>query len=78
MKNCRACDYWVGIEEYLDRDDPNVVGQKVQMGQCRRYAPHPRILDWTPQMEHEPPKIVGAWPAVASDLLCGEWTVTYD
>ena len=78
MKNCRSCDFWVGVEEYLDRDDPNVVGQKVQMGQCRRYAPRPSTLEWTAKLEIEPPKTVGVWPAVPSDFLCGEWLKTYN
>jgi hypothetical protein len=70
MKDCRRCTYWQGTGQHLDRDDPAIVGAKVEYGLCRRYAPQPGA------------KMNGAgasgdaeslWPQVASDEWCGEW-----
>jgi hypothetical protein len=71
MKGCRSCKNWVGVEEYLDRDDPAAVNTKVQMGACRRYAPQPHSI--TGPAGAEAPRIGSFWPLVASDEWCGEW-----
>lgn len=67
MKCCRRCCYWQGIGEPLDRDDPLIVGQKVELGLCRRYAPQPGTADATGDGRDS------LWPNVASDEWCGEW-----
>ena len=70
MKGCRRCTYWQGTGEHLDRDDPTIMGQKVEFGLCRRYAPQPgTTLNGNGAGEgHDSP-----WPKVASDEWCGEW-----
>ena len=30
MKGCRRCTYWQGTGQQLDRDDPAIMGQKVE------------------------------------------------
>jgi hypothetical protein len=70
MKSCRACRNWTGVEEFLDRDDPNVVNAKVQLGTCRRYAPRPLTFDAKAVQEPKPESL---WPLVPSDLWCGEY-----
>ena len=44
MKSCRSCRNWTGVDKFLDRDDPNVVNAKVQLGNCRRYGWAPVVL----------------------------------
>jgi hypothetical protein len=70
MKSCRACRNWTGNDEFLDRDDPNVVNAKVQLGTCRRHAPQPLTFDATSPQEPKPQSL---WPLVPSDLWCGEY-----
>lgn len=70
MKGCRRCTYWQGIGEELDRDDPAIVGRKVEVGLCRRYAPHPGAVAPTNGAEGAGDQL---WPKVASDEWCGEW-----
>lgn len=70
MKDCRRCTYWQGIGEHLDRDDPSLMGQKVEFGHCRRYAPQPGVSmngSGSADGGHS------LWPKVASDEWCGEW-----
>lgn len=64
MKGCRTCTYWLAIGEFLERIDPATANQKVQLGQCRRYAPRPAS---------EAAGCESRWPRVASDDWCGEW-----
>lgn len=75
MKGCRNCRHWQAQEVHLDRIDPATAGQKVQVGACRRYAPHPRIGGndgGVPSGSETCP-----WPRVASDDWCGEWEPTF-
>lgn len=70
MKGCRSCTYWQGLEKKIGRDDPYLIGQKVELGLCRRYAPHPGAQsqgNGAADAEESP------WPEVASDEWCGEW-----
>ncbi len=76
MKGCRNCRNWVGVEEYLDRDDPAVVNAKVQLGSCRRYAPRPHANERP--AGGTPPRIESHWPLVASDEWCGEWEPEFE
>jgi hypothetical protein len=75
MKGCRSCRNWTGIDEFLDRDDPAIVNTKVQLGNCRRYAPQPLSFDTT---TGETPRAQAAWPLAASDEWCGEWEPAFD
>lgn len=70
MSNCRFCRHWFAIEEHLDREDPLLVGQKVQLGNCRRYAPRPASLSSTASAEDK--RVESFWPLVGSDDRCGE------
>jgi hypothetical protein len=70
MKGCRRCTYWHGLGELLDRDDPAIVGRKVELGLCRRYAPKPGTDAQTAQTGNGQDCF---WPKVASDDWCGEW-----
>jgi hypothetical protein len=86
MKGCRNCKQWQALEEFLDRIDPATQDQKVEIGLCRRYAPHPL----TPEPDGEvggevDGEVSGAgsrwdtfWPRVASDDWCGEWDPKFD
>lgn len=77
MKGCRNCTTWLALEEFLDRIDPATQGQKVQIGQCRRYAP--KAL--TPEAATAGGGVAGwdtFWPRVASDDWCGEWNPQFD
>ncbi len=65
MRQCRKCNHWTGLGEKLDRDDPMIVGEKVEMGICRRHAPRPGDANAIGDG--------GLWPHVASDDWCGEW-----
>ncbi len=69
MKGCRSCKAWQSREEFLAREDPATNGQKVQMGVCRRYAPHPATGGET--TDGKPAE--AQWPSVPSDAWCGEW-----
>lgn len=69
MKGCRSCRSWQAYEVFLDRDDPATNGLKVQMGVCRRYAPHPGV---TGGASGETPA-EAIWPSVPSDAWCNEW-----
>jgi hypothetical protein len=69
MKGCRGCKSWQSREEFLDREDPATKGQKVQMGACRRYAPHPAVATGT--VDGNPAEAL--WPSVPSDAWCSEW-----
>ena len=69
MKGCRSCKGWQSREEFLDREDPATNGQKVQMGVCRRYAPHPTVGGET--VNGNPAE--AQWPSVPSDAWCSEW-----
>ena len=69
MKGCRGCKSWQSREEFLDREDPATNGLKVQMGVCRRYAPHPAVSGGA--VDEKPPE--AQWPSVPSDAWCGEW-----
>ncbi|HEY5597821.1 MAG TPA: hypothetical protein VIK47_03355 [Kiloniellales bacterium] len=68
MKGCRNCRSWQSREEFLDRIDAATSGQKVQMGVCRRYAPHPALGGSAGNSPAE-----AQWPSVPSDAWCGEW-----
>jgi hypothetical protein len=75
MKGCRRCTYWQGTGQQLDRDDPAIVGKKVEFGLCRRYAPKPGTsTNGTSingsDLENGDDSL---WPKVASDEWCGEW-----
>ncbi len=71
MKGCRNCKNWTATEEYLDRDDPAVIGTKVQMGTCHRHAPFAATVTIT--AGEAEPRVEGRWPLVASDAWCGDW-----
>jgi hypothetical protein len=70
MKGCRRCTYWHGLGELLDRDDPAIINQKVELGLCRRYAPKPGADAQAAQTGNDEDSL---WPKVASDEWCGEW-----
>ena len=70
MKGCRRCTYWQGVGQHLDRDDPAIMGQKVEYGLCRRYAPQPGT---NPAASDLGDGLESPWPKVASDEWCGEW-----
>ncbi len=88
MKGCRSCTYWDGLGKKLDREDPRLMGQKVELGLCRRYAPQPGAstlgngagqngangadANGTEGGEAAPGDD-SPWPQVASDEWCGEW-----
>ncbi len=82
MKGCRNCKQWQALEEFLDRIDPATQDQKVEIGLCRRYAPHPLTPEPGGEVDGE---VSGAgsrwdtfWPRVASDDWCGEWDPKFD
>lgn len=89
MKGCRNCKQWQALEKFLDRIDPATQDQKVEIGLCRRYAPHPLTPEPGPvggevggEVDGE---VSGAgsrwdtfWPRVASDDWCGEWDPKFD
>ncbi len=70
MKGCRRCTYWQGTGQQLDRDDPAIMGKKVEFGLCRRYAPKPGTSINGSDLENGDDSL---WPQVASDEWCGEW-----
>lgn len=70
MKSCRRCTYWQGVGQYLDRDDPDIMGQKVEFGLCRRHAPKPGLGLRGCDSENGDSSL---WPKAASDEWCGEW-----
>ena len=84
----QAGRYWDGLGKKLDREDPRLMGQKVELGLCRRYAPQPGAkLQANGADENGTNGTDGAeagaseagpgddspWPQVASDEWCGEW-----
>jgi hypothetical protein len=69
MKGCRSCRSWQAREKFLDRDDPATNGQKVQMGDCRRYAPRPGLGNAGAAAD----PAEAQWPSVPSDAWCSEW-----
>ena len=69
MKGCRSCKAWQSREEFLDREDPATNNQKVQMGVCRRYAPHPTVGSGAAGGN----AAEAQWPSVPSDAWCSEW-----
>jgi len=74
MKGCRRCTYWQGTGEQLDRDDPAIMGQKVEFGLCRRYAPQPGTnLNGNGAGDGTGTGGESPWPKIASDEWCGEW-----
>lgn len=74
MKGCRRCTYWQCTGEQLDRDDPAIMGKKVEFGLCRRYAPRPGTSLNGNGVDDVPGNAdVSPWPKVASDEWCGEW-----
>jgi hypothetical protein len=75
MKGCGSCGYWGGIGQYLDRDDPHLMGQKVQIGACRRSAPP--VLTVQVEGGHKDIQLQTVWPTTASDDWCGEWIPNY-
>lgn len=76
MKTCRSCHYWDNAETEVDRDDPEMLGRKVQEGSCRRYAPQPYSFELKEGAEE--PKYVTRWPYAASDDGCGQWEPRLD
>jgi hypothetical protein len=70
MKDCRRCTYWQGTGQQLDRDDPSLMGHKVEFGLCRRYAPQP---GGAMNANGSDNGVESLWPKVASDEWCGEW-----
>ena len=74
MKGCRKCRHWQAQEVFLDRIDPATANQKVQIGTCRRYAPHPGAGGHGTGAQDSQ---VSPWPRVASDDWCGEWEPQY-
>jgi len=75
MKSCRSCNYWVTTGEELDRDDPDLIGKKVENGVCRRYAPRPFTVELDESGTE--PKMISRWPQASSDDGCGEWEPNY-
>ena len=81
MKGCRRCTYWQCTGPQLDRDDPVIMGRKVEVGLCRRYAPNPgTVANGANGANHANGSDDEAdggeeslWPKVASDEWCGEW-----
>ena len=73
MKYCRSCRSFLPSGEEVDRDDPEILNQKVQLGECRRYAPKPTTVEVGAEV-----KGISVWPAVASDSGCGEWDPAFD
>ncbi len=69
-RHCRRCTHWEGNGEAIDRDDPVLVGKKVELGACHRFAPRPG--DGCDEDG------AGFWPRVASDAWCGEWEPDLD
>jgi hypothetical protein len=63
------------MEQFLDRDDPATMGQKVELGECRRNPPNPVVVKVE---DGAGPTISGRWALVASDEFCGEWQTTYN
>ena len=78
MKGCRNCTTWDALEEFLDRIDPATQGQKVQIGQCRRYAPQPLTPEAASKAGNGEARWNSFWPRVASDDWCGEWDPKLD
>ncbi len=78
MKGCRNCTTWDALEEFLDRIDPATQGQKVQIGQCRRYAPRPLTPETASTAASGTARWDSFWPRVASDDWCGEWDPKLD
>ena len=78
MKGCRNCTTWDALEEFLDRIDPATQGQKVQIGQCRRYAPRPLTPEAATTAASTEARWDSFWPRVASDDWCGEWDPKLD
>jgi hypothetical protein len=76
MKGCRNCVNWQSLDEFLDRVDPATNNQKVQLGRCRRYAPHPLTPDAGANGAESDWE--SHWPRVASDDWCGEWDPQFD
>ena len=83
MKGCRNCTTWDALEEFLDRIDPATQGLKVQIWQCRRYAPRPLTPAAAANGTGDDAggaesRWTGFWPRVASDDWCGEWDPKLD
>ncbi len=76
MKGCRTCANWQALEEFLDRVDPATKDQKVHIGRCKRYAPHP--LSPGAGANDAVPDQDSRWPRVVSDDWCGEWDPQFD
>lgn len=74
MKGCRSCGHWQNTGEELDREDPHTSGQKVTMGQCKRYAPRPVVRD----LKVSAKKIGFDFPLSPSDGWCGEYDPCFD
>ncbi len=72
MKYCRSCRSFAPSGEELERDDPEILNQKVKVGECRRYAPRPATV------AELGTKVMNAWPTVASDYGCGEWDPAFE
>ena len=76
MKYCRSCRAFIGTEEYVDRPDPEILNAKVQVGNCRRYAPHPVTV--AAGAGEQTKKAECFWPTVNSDDGCGEWEPAFE
>ena len=75
MKSCRSCKNWFGVGEHLDREDPNTTNAKVELGECRRYAPQAMLMA---DAGGAPERAKSLWPLVPSDSWCGEWEPGFD
>ena len=75
MKACGRCGFWGGNGERLERDDPNLLGQKVELGSCRRSAP--QVVTRQLEGAYEELRLQTVWPTTGSDDWCGEWIPDY-
>lgn len=74
MKYCRSCRSFIPSGVEVDRNDPEILNTKVQLGECRRYAPHPV----TATGDASEAKALSLWPGVASDSGCAEWDPPFE